>query len=215
LPNEITQATVDFVDFPGEVNIDNVTRLNGRLGKSVHGYKHAGDWSLPWLWGAALTYPNGVYGEIGFRDGLSAMAFCLAARENNGRVYSIDKDACLSGNANLKEVGLDGYHTFIQGDSREVDFPEPLDVLYIDGDHTYEGVKADYERHAPRVKPGGVIFFHDPSIWPMDVGRFLLEKGIFILPNGCGIGVKYVPFTSAQTTIRPEIKDEPVRVAVA
>ena len=56
MPNHISHATIDFVDFPGEVNIDNVTRLNGQLGHSIHGYRNAGDWSLPWLWGAALGY---------------------------------------------------------------------------------------------------------------------------------------------------------------
>ncbi|MEO8732948.1 MAG: class I SAM-dependent methyltransferase, partial [Flavobacteriales bacterium] len=35
------------------------------------------------------------------------------------------------------------------------------DYLFIDGDHTYEGVKADYERYRPLVRPGGKIVFHD------------------------------------------------------
>jgi predicted O-methyltransferase YrrM len=38
---------------------------------------------------------------------------------------------------------------------------EPLDVLFIDGDHTYEGVRRDYELYAPLVRSGGVIAFHD------------------------------------------------------
>lgn len=36
-----------------------------------------------------------------------------------------------------------------------------LDLLFIDGDHTYDGVKADYELYSGFVKPGGVIAFHD------------------------------------------------------
>ena len=36
-----------------------------------------------------------------------------------------------------------------------------LDVLFIDGDHSYDGVKADYEMYAPFVRPGGLIAFHD------------------------------------------------------
>jgi predicted O-methyltransferase YrrM len=35
------------------------------------------------------------------------------------------------------------------------------DFLFIDGDHSYEGVKADFDRYAPLVKPGGFIGFHD------------------------------------------------------
>lgn len=35
------------------------------------------------------------------------------------------------------------------------------DLLFIDGDHTYEGVRRDYELYAPLVREGGVIAFHD------------------------------------------------------
>jgi len=38
---------------------------------------------------------------------------------------------------------------------------EKLDFLFIDGDHTYEGVKQDYEMYKEFVKPGGWIGFHD------------------------------------------------------
>jgi predicted O-methyltransferase YrrM len=36
-----------------------------------------------------------------------------------------------------------------------------LDFLFIDGDHTYEGVKKDYEMYSPLVRKGGIIAFHD------------------------------------------------------
>jgi autotransporter strand-loop-strand O-heptosyltransferase len=38
---------------------------------------------------------------------------------------------------------------------------ELLDFLFIDGDHTYDGVKQDYEMYRHLVKPGGWIGFHD------------------------------------------------------
>ena len=38
---------------------------------------------------------------------------------------------------------------------------ELLDFLMIDGDHTYEGVKQDYDMYKHLVKPGGYIAFHD------------------------------------------------------
>jgi len=36
-----------------------------------------------------------------------------------------------------------------------------VDFLFIDGDHTYEGVKADFEMYSPLVRPGGLVVFHD------------------------------------------------------
>lgn len=37
----------------------------------------------------------------------------------------------------------------------------PLDFLFIDGDHSYDGVKRDFELYAPLVRPGGIIALHD------------------------------------------------------
>jgi len=36
-----------------------------------------------------------------------------------------------------------------------------LDLLFIDGDHSYEGVAQDYEMYAPLVGTGGIVGFHD------------------------------------------------------
>jgi len=38
-----------------------------------------------------------------------------------------------------------------------------IDVLFIDGDHTYEGVKQDFRLYAPLVRPGGIVGLHDIS----------------------------------------------------
>jgi predicted O-methyltransferase YrrM len=38
---------------------------------------------------------------------------------------------------------------------------KPLDLLFIDGDHTYEGVKQDWELYSSLVRPGGLVVFHD------------------------------------------------------
>jgi cephalosporin hydroxylase len=38
---------------------------------------------------------------------------------------------------------------------------QKVDFLFIDGDHTVEGVKADYEDYREFVRPGGIIAFHD------------------------------------------------------
>lgn len=36
-----------------------------------------------------------------------------------------------------------------------------LDVLYIDGDHTYQGAKLDFVNYKPFVRPGGLVLLHD------------------------------------------------------
>lgn len=45
---------------------------------------------------------------------------------------------------------------------------EPLDYLFIDGDHTYDGVKRDFELYAPFVRRGGIIVFHDITEQPTE-----------------------------------------------
>ena len=52
-----------------------------------------------------------------------------------------------------------------------------LDLLFVDGDHSYAGVRADFEMYAPLVRPGGVIAFHDIAVQPppSEVARFWNE----------------------------------------
>lgn len=52
--------------------------------------------------------------------------------------------------------------TLLTGDSRtiEVDTGE-IDLALIDGDHSYEGVRIDFERFGRRVRLGGSVFFDD------------------------------------------------------
>ena len=71
--------------------------------------------------------------------------------------------------------------------------------LFIDGDHTSEGVKRDWEMYSQLVRPGGLVAFHDiaSSYDDTQVARFWNElKGTvdaheFVLhPNRIyGIGV--------------------------
>jgi len=45
-----------------------------------------------------------------------------------------------------------------------------IDVLFIDGDHTYEGVRKDFEIYSPLVRNGGIVAFHDICPHPPHVG---------------------------------------------
>ena len=59
---------------------------------------------------------------------------------------------------------------FIRGDSHSMAIQQEfktnlqgkmLDFLLIDGDHSYMGVKSDFDHYAPFVRKGGIIAFHD------------------------------------------------------
>jgi predicted O-methyltransferase YrrM len=58
----------------------------------------------------------------------------------------------------------------LQGDShtalvlskiKKVINEDRVDFLFIDGDHSYEGIRRDFEMYAPLVRDYGVIAFHD------------------------------------------------------
>jgi len=81
---------------------------------------------------------------------------------------------------------------------------QKLDFLFIDGDHSYEGVKQDYQLYNPLVKVGGIIALHDICKHPpeahCEVSRFwneikLLHPHREIIrsrsQNWAGIGVLY------------------------
>jgi predicted O-methyltransferase YrrM len=62
-----------------------------------------------------------------------------------------------------------------------------VDYLFIDGDHTYEGVKMDYEMYSRLVRPGGIIAFHDivehPRHLNVGVPRFWRELKRHLPPD--------------------------------
>jgi predicted O-methyltransferase YrrM len=106
--------------------------------------------------------------ELGrFRGGST---FLIATALDNGVLHSYDietrqgrsgteLDRGLS--AALERYGLTGRVALHVADSRGADPPGPIDVLFVDGDHSEEGVRADFERWSPHVEPGGHLLFHD------------------------------------------------------
>lgn len=64
-----------------------------------------------------------------------------------------------------KEFELENNLTIIKGDSRTHPNKDmKCDLLLIDGDHSYEGVKADYNHWIPTLKDNGHLLFHDSCI---------------------------------------------------
>jgi predicted O-methyltransferase YrrM len=43
------------------------------------------------------------------------------------------------------------------------DIAGSYDMIIIDGDHSYEGVKKDFEMYSPLLSDGGFLFFHDSA----------------------------------------------------
>lgn len=114
---------------------------------------------------ASAAPVDGTIINVGVEYGASVK--CLRAGNESARIYAIDIDL------SPKEVD-DKVATFIEGDSYEIVQKWPqlvkqrdywFDLVFIDGDHSYQGVKRDIA-YASMVKTGGIIMFHDCFDWP-------------------------------------------------
>lgn len=108
--------------------------------------------------------------EVGAAGGGTAFLFAHAAAPD-ATVVSVD---LAFGGARRAAVGRFARRgqtlVCIEGDShdagtlaavRDALRGRPLDVLYLDGDHSYEGVAADFRMYAPLARAGGLVVFHD------------------------------------------------------
>jgi predicted O-methyltransferase YrrM len=119
--------------------------------------------------------------EIGSARGKSACYVATALRENGqGHLYAIDPHAPTNWNdsesvetydlmrKNLAQLGLDGFVTLVRQDSVSAakEWTKPIDLLFIDGDHSYEGAKADWINFSKFINPFGLVVFHD-TLWDL------------------------------------------------
>jgi predicted O-methyltransferase YrrM len=130
---------------------------------------HAEIDSLKALAQSLPAHPSVV--NIGSGAGTSAVAF-LESRDDLF-LYSIDLQAesspfgCLEGERKaVEESGVvwHGRLLQIQGDSQEVgrDWEQgQVDLVFIDGDHSYEGCAGDIRTWLPNLRPGGILAIHD------------------------------------------------------
>lgn len=86
---------------------------------------------------------NGIHGGISF-DAVHNRNLFLQARFPH--IHMIDGNSRFESSIRAVDEVLEG---------------QLLDVLFIDGDHTYEGVKSDYLNYKHFVRTGGCIVFHD------------------------------------------------------
>ncbi len=115
--------------------------------------------------------------EIGTDQGGTFAIWSKLSKSDDGIRISVDLPHGEYGRPDYDVVKRDEYLkslgsnvTMIHGSSHDYKILEEvesiigddlLDFLFIDGDHTYEGVKQDYEMYRHLVKPGGWIGFHD------------------------------------------------------
>jgi len=82
-------------------------------------------------------------------------------------------------NQSLHLLRKDSHNSDTRGLVRSLLGDRSLDFLFIDGDHTYDGVRADFEMYAPLVRSGGIVAFHDiakhPTQTRCEVDRFWNE----------------------------------------
>jgi predicted O-methyltransferase YrrM len=103
----------------------------------------------------------------------------LALKElGQGRLFAIDPHTRTDWNdtesvdtleimrSNLKRFGVEDQVEILRCFSARAaeQWSRPIDLLFIDGDHSCEGVKRDWALFAPHVKEFGIVMFHD-TIW--------------------------------------------------
>jgi hypothetical protein len=171
---------------------------------------------LPFAYDIVAALRPKLVVELGVYNGLSFFTFCQSMIENDidGVAYAID---CWEGDEHT-----DAYDDSIYNDVRDharehyrgityllrMFFAEALqhfeddsiELLHIDGLHTYEAVKEDFSTWYPKVKPGGIVLFHDVMAKIKDFGawKFFEEleeehDEIFKFNHGFGLGVLRKP----------------------
>jgi hypothetical protein len=149
--------------------------------------------------------------ELGTETGLSFFCFCQSMEENgvHGQCYAVDTWA---GDEHTGPYGDDVYvdvcrHAatfypnlaslmrmrFNQAVAHFRD--DSIDLLHIDGLHTYEAVSEDFHTWYPKVKPGGIILMHDIHVRWKDFGVWKFWEEVaprynsFEFEHGFGLGV--------------------------
>jgi len=137
-----------------------------------------------------LAQSQKVICEIGSYVGASACCFGAAVgQKGSGKILCIDtwqNDAMSEGNrdtfaeftANTAAyrryiVPIRGWSTKVIDEVRS--HCDYLDVLFIDGDHSYDGVKADWDHYKAFLRPGSTVVFHDCG-WAEGVQRVIEEE---------------------------------------
>lgn len=153
--------------------------------KEINGYRKIDGWLTDreayGLYNISSKLGKGaVVVEIGSWKGKST--YCIAKGLKKGTIYAIDpfnaegeegsKDIYQQNKGEMPlldqftgkmgELGVMGSIKALKGYSHEfVDTISTMDFLFIDGDHSIEGCRYDFEQYSPLLKTGGFVAFHD------------------------------------------------------
>jgi predicted O-methyltransferase YrrM len=156
---------------------------NFELVLSIEGMTHQDETRLLMKLAAEVPAELAIV-EIGSWRGRTSAALAIGARDGGGaKVFAVDPFVDYTGRgvnttffypadnvnhfwANLERVGVKDRVTLIQKtgiDGAKVWKKKKKDIglLFIDGNHEYEFVKADFEAWEPFVAVGGMICMHD------------------------------------------------------
>lgn len=153
--------------------------------------------------------------ELGVYRGLSYFTFCqsVQAHKLKTRCFAVDtwegdkhtdayEEEVWEQVASHNREHYSGFSTLMRMtfDQALPQFEDrSLDLIHLDGLHTYEAVKADFDNWYPKLRPGGIFLFHDIRARLQDFGvwRFWdeLEQAheTFAFDQGYGLGVLRKP----------------------
>ena len=121
-----------------------------------------------------------VFVELGTHSGNSYFSFCQAVAELNlsSKCYAVDSWQGDEHAGSYEEAIFNQVNAYNQehfssfsyllrmmfDDATDRFEDDSIDLLHIDGLHTYEAVKHDFERWLPELAPGAVVLFHDTTV---------------------------------------------------
>lgn len=142
---------------------------------------------------ASHVPPGGVIVEIGSYLGSSAAVMAAGARAKCISIHCVDtwqNDAMSEGPRDTyaefrrNTLAFDDIIVPLRGRAKEVadGFDLSIDLLLVDGDHSYEGCKRDLVKWLPKVKAGGLVILHDLG-WAEGIQRAAEEE---LVPRTAG-----------------------------